>query len=55
MDCVLVSSNISLDTQGEGADCDGYIVAFVISPQNHTGRADNVTWDEEYTLVVSDW
>lgn len=29
--------------------------AFIILPNNQTGRGDNVTWDEEYTLVVSDW
>jgi iron transport multicopper oxidase len=27
----------------------------VIHPQNATGRSDNVTWDDEWTLVVSDW
>lgn len=29
--------------------------AFIILPQNGTGRGDNTTWDDEYTLVVSDW
>lgn len=24
-------------------------------PQNDTGRSDDVKWDEEYTLIVSDW
>jgi FtsP/CotA-like multicopper oxidase with cupredoxin domain len=31
------------------------ITALIIHPKNETGRGDNVTWDEEYTLVVSDW
>ncbi|WWC68213.1 uncharacterized protein I206_102136 [Kwoniella pini CBS 10737] len=39
----------------EGQNTDGLRAPFVISPQNQTGRSDNVTWDEEYTLVVSDW
>jgi iron transport multicopper oxidase len=30
-------------------------LAFIILPQNGTGRSDNTTWDDEYTLVVSDW
>lgn len=29
--------------------------AFIIQPQNGTGRSDNTTWDAEYTLIVSDW
>ncbi|WVQ69566.1 uncharacterized protein L199_007786 [Kwoniella botswanensis] len=39
----------------EGQNTDGLRAPFVISPQNATGRSDNVTWDEEYTLVVGDW
>jgi hypothetical protein len=31
------------------------IPALIIHPKNETGRGDNVKWDEEYTLVVSDW
>jgi iron transport multicopper oxidase len=31
------------------------LAALIIHPKNETGRGDNVTWDEEYTLVVSDW
>jgi iron transport multicopper oxidase len=27
----------------------------VIHPKNETGRGDDVKWDDEYTLVVSDW
>lgn len=27
----------------------------MIEPQNATGRSDDVTWDDDYTLVVSDW
>lgn len=30
-------------------------LASVIHAQNGTGRNDNVTWDDEWTLVVSDW
>ena len=29
--------------------------ASIIVPLNGTGRSDNTTWDDEYTLVVSDW
>lgn len=33
------------------------VTALIIFPQNNTGRADNgtTTWDDEYTLIVSDW
>jgi hypothetical protein len=31
------------------------IIALIIHPKNETGRGDSVKWDEEYTLVVSDW
>lgn len=31
------------------------VLAFIILPVNGTGRGDNTTWDDEYTLVVSDW
>lgn len=30
-------------------------IAFIILPQNGTGRSDNTTWDDEFTLIVSDW
>ena len=30
-------------------------MALIIHPKNVTGRGDSVKWDEEYTLVVSDW
>jgi len=30
-------------------------IALIIHPKNETGRGDDVKWDEEYTLVVSDW
>ncbi|OCF33774.1 acidic laccase [Kwoniella heveanensis CBS 569] len=39
----------------EGQNTDGLRAPFVISPQNGTGRGDNTTWDEEYTLVIGDW
>lgn len=29
--------------------------ALIIHPKNETGRGDDVKWDDEYTLVVSDW
>jgi hypothetical protein len=44
----LVSNDYRLDIYA-------YISAFIILPKNGTGRADNTTWDDEYTLVVSDW
>ena len=31
------------------------MIALIIHPKNETGRGDSVKWDEEYTLVVSDW
>ena len=31
------------------------MAALIIHPKNETGRGDDVSWDEEYTLVVSDW
>jgi hypothetical protein len=31
------------------------IIALIIHPKNETGRGDSVKWDEEYTLIVSDW
>lgn len=31
------------------------ISAFIIHPQNASGRTDNITWNAEYTLIVSDW
>ncbi|KAK8847393.1 hypothetical protein IAR55_005251 [Kwoniella newhampshirensis] len=38
-----------------GQYVDGLRSPLIIHPQNLTGRSDDVTWDEEYTLVVSDW
>jgi hypothetical protein len=29
--------------------------AFIIQPNNASGRSDNLKWDAEYTLIVSDW
>jgi len=34
---------------------EGLMIALIIHPKNETGRGDAVKWDEEYTLVVSDW
>jgi len=31
------------------------MIALIIHPKNETGRGDSVKWDEEYTIVVSDW
>lgn len=31
------------------------MTALIIHPKNETGRGDEVKWDDEYTLVVSDW
>lgn len=31
------------------------MLALIIHPKNETGRGDDVSWDEEYTVVVSDW
>ena len=41
----------------EGQYVDGLRTPSVIHPLagNATGRSDNVTWTEEYTLIVSDW
>ncbi|WWD18251.1 hypothetical protein CI109_102701 [Kwoniella shandongensis] len=39
----------------EGQNTDGLRAPFVIFPQNGTGRADNVTWDEEYIFTMADW
>lgn len=39
----------------EGQYTDGLRAPFIIQSQNNTGRADNVTWDDEFTLVASDW
>ncbi|WVR04856.1 hypothetical protein IAU60_001868 [Kwoniella sp. DSM 27419] len=39
----------------EGQNCDGLRAPFIIQPQNGTGRADDVKWDDEYTLVIGDW
>ncbi|WVR04611.1 hypothetical protein IAU60_001622 [Kwoniella sp. DSM 27419] len=38
-----------------GQYVDGLRSPLVILPQNATGRSDDLTWDNEYTLVVSDW
>ena len=35
--------------------CSVLTAASIIVPLNGTGRSDNTTWDDEYTLVVSDW
>ena len=39
----------------DSAGTDRFDVALIILPKNATGRNDNVTWDDEYTVVVSDW
>ncbi|KAK4688038.1 iron transport multicopper oxidase, partial [Tremellales sp. Uapishka_1] len=40
----------------EGQYTDGLRAPLVIHPNsNATGRSDNTTWDDEYTVVVSDW
>ncbi|ORY28145.1 putative iron transport multicopper oxidase FET3 precursor [Naematelia encephala] len=39
----------------EGQYTDGLRAPFIIHPQNKTGRSDNTSWDDEYTLIVSDW
>ncbi|OWZ32979.1 ferro-O2-oxidoreductase [Cryptococcus neoformans c45] len=38
-----------------GQYIDGLRSPLVIEPQNATGRSDDLTWDDDYTLVVSDW
>ncbi|CAD6564626.1 MAG: ferroxidase fet3 [Tremellales sp. Tagirdzhanova-0007] len=38
-----------------GQYVDGLRAPLIIMPNNATGRSDNTTWDDEYTLVVSDW
>ncbi|ODO09662.1 hypothetical protein I350_01875 [Cryptococcus amylolentus CBS 6273] len=38
-----------------GQYIDGLRSPLIIEPQNGTGRSDDITWDEDYTLVVSDW
>ena len=39
----------------EGQYTDGLRAPFIILPVNGTGRSDNVTWDDDLTLTVSDW
>ncbi|WVQ83313.1 hypothetical protein IAT38_005452 [Cryptococcus sp. DSM 104549] len=38
-----------------GQYVDGLRSPLIIEPKNATGRSDDVTWDEDYTLIVSDW
>ncbi|KAL7418969.1 ferroxidase fet3 [Cryptotrichosporon argae] len=38
-----------------GQYVDGLRSPSIIYPQNATGRSDNTTWDDEFTLIVSDW
>ncbi|ORY31018.1 Cupredoxin [Naematelia encephala] len=38
-----------------GQYVDGLRSPVIILPNNDTGRNDNVIWDDEYTLLVSDW
>ncbi|KAK8865574.1 hypothetical protein IAR55_000718 [Kwoniella newhampshirensis] len=39
----------------EGQNTDGLRAPFIIYPQNATGRADDVRWDEEYIFTMADW
>ncbi|WRT64797.1 uncharacterized protein IL334_001731 [Kwoniella shivajii] len=38
-----------------GQYVDGLRSPLIIEPRNATGRSDDLSWDEEFTLVVSDW
>ncbi|EIW71885.1 multi-copper oxidase, partial [Tremella mesenterica DSM 1558] len=38
-----------------GQYVDGLRSPVIIHPVNKTGRSDDVSWDDEYTIVVSDW
>ncbi|WOO80563.1 Iron multicopper oxidase fer1 [Vanrija pseudolonga] len=38
-----------------GQYVDGLRAPNIILPANGTGRTDNVTWDDEYVIIASDW
>ncbi|TYJ55000.1 hypothetical protein B9479_004311 [Cryptococcus floricola] len=39
----------------DGQNADGLRAPIVIKPQNATGRSDDLTWDEEFTIAMADW